>query len=51
MTNGGVQVRELGEQDTKAVRRTRVELYANIADLHPRCVTRLYGITDATATA
>ena len=51
VTNGGVQVRELGEQDTKAVRRTRVELYANIADLHPRCVTRLYGITDATATA
>lgn len=51
VTNGGVQVRDLAEQNAKAVRRTRVELYCNIADLHPRCVTRLYGITDATATA
>ena len=51
VTNGGVQVRDLGEQNTKAVRRTRVELYANIADLHPRCVTRLYNIADLTAVA
>ncbi len=51
VTNGGVQIRDLGEQNSKAVRRTRVELYGNIADMHPRCVTRLYGITDATASA
>lgn len=51
VTNGGVQVRDLGEQNSGPQRRTRVEMYCNIADLHPRCVTRLYGITDATATA
>jgi hypothetical protein len=50
-TVGGVQVRDLGEQDAKAVRRTRVEMYANIADIHPRCVSRLYDITDAVAIA
>jgi len=50
-TVGGVQVRDLGEQNAKAVRRTRVEMYANIADIHPRCVSRLYDITDAVAIA
>lgn len=50
-TVGGVQVRDLGEQNAKAVRRTRVEMYANIADIHPRCVSRLYDISDAVAIA
>ena len=49
VTNGGVQVRDLGEQNAKAVQRTRVEMYCNIADMHPRCVTRLYNIADAVA--
>lgn len=48
--NGGISVRDLGEQDSKPVFRTRVEWYCNLVDLHPRCVARLYGITDATAT-
>lgn len=50
-TLGGVQVRDLGEQNSKAVRRTRVELYGNIADIHPRCVARLYDISDLVAVA
>ncbi len=49
VTNGGVQVRDLGEQNAKAVQRTRVEMYCNIADMHPRCVTRLYNIADLVA--
>jgi hypothetical protein len=49
VTNGGVQVRDLGEQNAKAVQRTRVEMYCNIADMHPRCVTRLYDIADSVA--
>lgn len=49
VTNGGVQVRDLGEQNAKAVQRTRVEMYCNIADMHPRCVTRLYNIADVVA--
>lgn len=49
VTNGGVQVRDLGEQNSKAVQRTRVEMYCNIADMHPRCVTRLYNIADLVA--
>lgn len=51
VTNGGVQVRDLGEQNSGPQRRTRVEMYCNIADMHPRCVTRLYNIADATAVA
>ena len=49
--NGGVQVRDLGEQDSKPVHRTRVEWYCNVVDAHPRCVARLYDISDATAIA
>ena len=49
--NGGVQVRDLGEQDSKPVYRTRVEWYCNVVDAHPRCVARLYNIADLTAVA
>ena len=49
--NGGVQVRDLGEQNSKPVVRTRVEWYCNLVDSHPRCVARLYDIADATAVA
>jgi hypothetical protein len=47
--NGGIDVRDLGEQDTKPVFRTRVEWYCNVVDLHPRCVSRLYHIDDRIA--
>lgn len=49
--NGGVQVRDLGEQDSKPVHRTRVEWYCNVVDAHPRCVVRLYNVADLTAVA
>lgn len=49
VTNGGVQVRDLGEQNSKAVQRTRVEMYCNLVDMHPRCVSRLYNIADLVA--
>lgn len=49
--NGGIDVRDLGEQDSKPVFRTRVEWYCNLVDIHPRCVARLYDISDATAVA
>lgn len=49
--NGGVQIRDLGEQDSKPVHRTRVEWYCNVVDAHPRCVARLYHIDDRDAVA
>lgn len=49
--NGGIDVRDLGEQNSKPVFRTRVEWYCNLVDLHPRCVARLHNITDAAAVA
>lgn len=49
--NGGIDVRDLGEQNSKPVYRTRVEWYCNIVDAHPRCVTRLYNIADLVAVA
>jgi hypothetical protein len=50
-SGGGISVRDLGEQDTAPVFRTRVEWYASLTDAHPRCVTRLVNITNATAVA
>lgn len=47
----GVSVRDLGEQESKPVWRTRVEWYCGLVDEMPRCVSRLYNITDATAVA
>jgi hypothetical protein len=49
--NGIIDVRDLGEQDSKPVFRTRVEWYCNLVDIHPRCVARLYDIQDLTAIA
>lgn len=49
--NGGIEVRDLGEQDSKPVFRTRVEWYCNVVDIHPRCVARLYHIDDRIAVA
>jgi hypothetical protein len=50
-TNGGVTVRDLGELNTKPCFRTRVEMYANLVDAHPRCVARVAHITNATVVA
>lgn len=49
--NGDPDVADLGEQDAKPVFRTRVEWYGNLADMHPRCVARLYNIADLIAVA
>lgn len=46
---GGMDVRDLGEQDSKPVWRTRIEWYVGLVDEHPRCVARLYNIADAVA--
>ena len=51
LQNGGMDVRDLGELDEKAVWRTRIEWYAGIAIYHGRAAGRLQGITDAAITA
>lgn len=49
--NGGIDVRDLGELNTKPSFRTRVEWYAGIAMFHPRAASRLRGIKDAAVVA
>lgn len=49
--NGGMQVVDLGEVQTKPVLRTRVEWYAGIALFHPKAAARLWSIADAAVTA
>jgi hypothetical protein len=51
ITNGGINVRDLGEIDTKPVRRIRVEAYLGMAVFHPRAIARLGGITNAPVAA
>jgi hypothetical protein len=48
--NQGVDVRDLGELETKPVLRTRVEWYAGIALFSGKSVARLRGIKDAAVT-
>lgn len=48
-STSGVSVRDLGEQDSKPVHRTRVEWYCGLVDLGPRSVARLYNIADLAA--
>ena len=45
--NGGMQVRDLGEMETKPVLRTRIEWYMGIALWHGRAAARLRGISNA----
>src|SRR5699024_4012809 len=45
LTNGGVQVHDLGEIDVKPVYRTRIEFYCGIADFHPKAAARLKGVS------
>ncbi|MCY8048454.1 phage major capsid protein [Bacillus haynesii] len=41
LTNGGVNVRDLGELDTLPVFRTRIEFYCGLAMFHPKSAARL----------
>lgn len=49
--NGGIDVRDLGELDSKPVMRTRVEWYAGLAVLQPKSAARLYGVANAPVVA
>lgn len=49
--NGTVDVRDIGELQTKPAVRTRVEWYSGIAVYHGRAATRLYGVKDGTVAA
>jgi hypothetical protein len=49
LQNGIMQVADLGELDSKPVKRTRVEWYVGLAALHGRCAARLYGIKTGAA--
>ncbi|MFF1812384.1 major capsid protein [Streptomyces sp. NPDC058251] len=47
LTNGGVQVRDLGELDTKPVFRTRLEFYTGLAVFGGKGAARLTGVLNA----
>lgn len=49
--NGDPQVTDLGELETKPSFRTRVEWYAGVVCMHPRCAARLRGIKNAAVVA
>jgi hypothetical protein len=51
LQNGAMDVRDMGEIDTKPVYRTRIEWYISIAILRARAAARLYGITDTVVAA
>lgn len=50
LQNGTVDVRDLGELETKPAKRTRVEWFAGMAIMHGKAAARLRGITDAAVT-
>ena len=37
LSNGGIQVKDLGELDTKPCYRTRIEAYLGLATKHKKC--------------
>lgn len=51
ISNGGLQLRDLGELATQPVRRIRFEYLVGLAVFHPRSLARLEGITNAAVTA
>ena len=51
ISNGGLQLRDLGELPTAPVRRIRMEYLCGLAVFHPRAIARLEGITNAAVTA
>lgn len=48
LTNGGVQVYDLGELAERPAYRTRIEFYCGLADFHPKAAARLKGIARKT---
>lgn len=50
-SSSGIRVKDLGEQDSKPVWRTRLEWYLGMVDAHKRCVCRIYNIADLAAVA
>lgn len=51
LTNGGVQVYDLGELDSKPVYRTRLEFYTGLATFGGRAAARMTGVRTAPADA
>lgn len=51
LENGGMDVRDIGELETKPAYRTRVEWYAGFGVFAPRTAARLKNITNVAATA
>lgn len=47
LSNGGVQVKDLGELQVKPVYRTRIEFYCGLATKHPKCFAVLDTTTNA----
>lgn len=46
LSNGGIQVRDLGELDTLPVYRTRIEMYVGLATKHKKCFAVLNTTVD-----
>ena len=51
LQNGGIEVRDLGELETKPCYRTRIEWYCSIALFNPLSAAALHGITAAAVRA
>jgi hypothetical protein len=51
LTNGGVNVRDLGELDSLPVFRTRIEFYCGLAMFHPKSAARLSDVLNPSAVA
>lgn len=51
LQNGVMNVRDLGELDSKPVWRTRIDWYVGLATLHGRCAARLWSIGDLAVVA
>ena len=51
LQNSEMDVRDLGEIDTKPVYRTRVEWYITMSIMRPKAAARLWSITDSSVTA
>lgn len=47
LTNGGVQVRDLGEQDSKPVYRTRIEFFCGLGVFGGKAAARLRGVLNS----
>lgn len=51
LQNGEMEVTDIGELEAKPVLRTRIEWLVGMAAMHGRCASRIWGITNAAATA